>query len=92
MESTITIPLPKLTPEQLAHVFWSMDDAEQGKFFDELGVIVMTTPAPFSRKIGSMFGLDWQMYHAAQKATPLGRDVMSRFHENGHNLLNPLHA
>jgi len=89
-DATLTIPLPKLEPKHLAEIFWRMDDAQQGEFFDQLGILVMATPATFTREIGSMFPLDWQMYHAAQKATPLGRDVMSRFSDNGVRLLRPL--
>ena len=87
--NTLTIPLPKLEPKHLAQIFWEMDDAQQGEFFDQLGILVMSTPAPFSREVGSMFGLDWQMYHAHLKATPLGKDVMSRFGENGVRILRP---
>lgn len=87
---TMTIPLPKLTPELMAKIFWEMDDGEQAKFFDELGTLVMTTPTPFTREIGSMFGLDMQMHAASLICTPLGRDTMARFSDNGFLLLNPL--
>ena len=84
-----TIELPRLTPAQLAGLFWEMDDVEQGKFFDELGTLVLCTPAPFSREIGSMFGLDMQMSMAHQKATALGQDAMSRFSDQGTRWLKP---
>lgn len=88
-EPTITVPLPALTPAQLAAMFWQMDDAQQGQFFDELGQLVLCTPAPFTNDIGSMFGLDWQMYAASQKATALGQDTMRRISENGTLWLTP---
>lgn len=87
----MTIPLPKLTPAQLAEIFWHLDDTEQGRFFDELGTLVLATPSPFVREIGSMFGLDWQMYHAHLKATALGQDAMRRISENGKMWLKPHH-
>jgi hypothetical protein len=89
MKTTIEIALPELTPEHFAVIFWNQDDAWQGRFFDELGALVMATPAPFTKEIGSMYGLDWQMYMAGTKATPLGRDAMSRFEANGKPLLAP---
>ena len=90
-DKTMTVPMPKLTPADMAELFWAMDDEEQGKFFDELGTLVLSTPSPFLRDIGSMFGLDWQMYHASQKATALGQDVMRRISENGKMWLAPNH-
>lgn len=90
MKATMTIPLPELTPEVLAKMFWELDDAQQARFFDALGTIALTTPTPFSREIGSMAGLDMQMFYAAKKCTPLGRDVMSRFSDPGVNILRPL--
>lgn len=90
-EPSITIPLPKLTPAHLAAIFWEMDAKSQGLFFDELGTLVLSTPTPFTREIGSMFGLDMQLYAAAQEATALGQDVMRRFYENGTCHLKPSH-
>ncbi len=88
---TMIIPLPELTPAQLAAIFWEMDAVKQGKFFDELGTLVLSTPTPFTREIGSMFGLDMQLYAASKEATALGQDVMRRFYENGHCYLTPSH-
>lgn len=78
MSATMTIPLPVLSPEDLARMFWQMDADEQAKFFNQLGVEVMATLSPFERKPGSWFTLDWQMYQAAHSdyALPLGRRAM----------------
>ena len=86
------VEIPPLTPAQLAGLFWEMDAKQQGLFFDELGTLVMSTPTPFTRQIGSMFGLDMQLYAASQECTALGQDVMRRFYENGHCYLKPEHA
>ena len=88
----MTIPLPELSPAHLAAIFWAMDAEQQGKFFDELGTLVMITPAPYSREIGSLFGLDLQLHAASQRCTALGQDVMSRFTDYGTRYLKPLHA
>jgi hypothetical protein len=84
-----TIAIPPLTPAQLAGLFWEMDAQAQGLFFDELGQQAITTPAPFTREIGSMSPLDWQMFVASAHATPLGRDAMARICENGVKILKP---
>lgn len=91
MSTQLTIDLPKLTPKQMASLFWDMNDDEQGKFFDELGQLVLCTPSPFTREIGSMFGLDMQMCYASGKATALGQDAMSRFSDQGTMRLRPNH-
>lgn len=67
-----------ITPEQLADLFWEMDDEKQAAFFNHLGVIALSAPAPFSREVGGWSAFDWQMYHAAihTKALPLGRRAM----------------
>jgi len=79
----------KVTPEQLAQVFWEMDDREQAAFFNHLGVLALATPAPFSKEIGSWFAFDWQMYHAGTHATalPLGRRVMEIIGESASGAL-----
>lgn len=68
----------EITPEQMAELFWGMDADQQAKFFGHLGVVALATPAPFTKELGSFFGLDWQMYHAAISAhsTPLAKRVM----------------
>lgn len=86
---TLEIPMPKLAPKDLAALFWSMGDDEQAAFFDELGAIVLTTPEPFSHKIGSMGALDMQMCYTSDKCTPLGRDAMSRIGMMGTKILKP---
>lgn len=81
--------MPKLTPANLAALFWEMDSKEQGLFFDELGTLVMSTPSPYTRAIGSMWGLEVQMAAAANDATALGRDAMERIANMGTRYLNP---
>lgn len=78
-----------LTPAQLADKFWAMDDQQQAEFFHELGVHALSTPAPFSRDLGSWFGFDWQMYHAAThtKSSAIGRRVMEIIGESASGTL-----
>lgn len=65
----ITAEIPDLTPEQLAECFWSLDDSQQAKFFDYLGVLALSTPTPFTKNVGSYFGFDMQMCYAAEKSS-----------------------
>lgn len=80
---------PRLTPAELAAAFWDMNEVAQATFFDELGTLVMATPTYDAREIGSMAPLTYQLYFASRAATPLGRDVMSRFAECGVTILKP---
>lgn len=63
---TVTIPIPDLTPEQLAEIFWQMDDDQQARFFGSLGACALATPAPYSGDVGTYFCLDMQMFAAAE--------------------------
>lgn len=72
----VTAEIPKLTPEQLAECFWSLDDSEQARFFGSLGACALATPTWFGGDVGSYFPLDMQMYSASEKCTPNGLRVM----------------
>lgn len=73
---TVTATIPDLTPEQLAELFWQLDDDQQARFFGHLGACALGTPAPFTKELGSYFGLDMQMYMAMKKCTPNGKRVI----------------
>ena len=73
---TVTATISALTPEQLAECFWSLDDKQQARFFGSLGAQALGTPAPFSKELGSYFGLDMQMFSASRHCTPNGLRVM----------------
>jgi ectoine hydroxylase-related dioxygenase (phytanoyl-CoA dioxygenase family) len=79
----------KITPGQLAGMFWGLDDSQQAEFFHELGNLAITTPAPFTREIGSWFAFDWQMYHAAAhaKSSAIGRRAMEIIGESASGTL-----
>lgn len=83
------IDLPKLSPSQLAQLFWEMDDGEQAIFFNHLGSLALSTPT-MSNAIGSFNGIDMQMYCAAKHANmlPLGIRVMDCINGNtfGHRM------
>ncbi len=82
----------RITPDQLAEMFWALDDREQADFFNQLGVLALSTPAPFTREIGGWFPLDWQMHCCAvhAQALPLGRRAMEIIGENSHaQMLQP---
>lgn len=87
------IEFPKITPSQLAEIFWEMDDAEQAVFFNHVGTMALTTSA--YGMIGSFVPLDMQMFATAKHAnmTPLGIRVMECINGNteGHRAL-PLHS
>lgn len=72
----VTAEIPDLSPEQLAECFWSLDDSEQAKFFEQLGVLALSTPAPFSKQVGSYFGLDMQMCYASSHCSGNALRVM----------------
>lgn len=80
--NTITIPLPVLTPEQLAEAFWALDDSEQARFFGTLGACSLATTNLFVKKPGSYFPLDFQMYNCATKCTPNGLRAMELIGQN----------
>jgi len=76
---TITAEIPPLTPEQLAELFWQLDDSEQARFFGSLGACALATPYPFSQQVGSYFPLDFLMYMASTHCTGNGLRVMQLF-------------
>jgi hypothetical protein len=76
---TITAEIPPLTPEQLAELFWQLDDKEQARFFGTLGACALATPDPFTKQVGSYFPLDFQMYMASTHCTGNGLRVMQLF-------------
>jgi hypothetical protein len=80
--NTITIPLPVLTPEQLAEAFWALDDREQARFFGTLGACSLGTTNCFVKEPGSYFPLDFQMYNASVHCTPNGLRVMQMIGDN----------
>ncbi len=80
--TTITIPLPVLTPEQLAEAFWDLDDSEQARFFGTLGACSLGTINCFVKEPGSYFPLDFQMYMCSTKCTPNGLRVMQLISDN----------
>lgn len=82
MTTTITIPLPILTPEQLAEAFWALDDTEQARFFGTLGACSLGTTNCFVKEPGSYFPLDFQMYNCSTKCTPNGLRVMQLIGDN----------
>lgn len=65
------IELPQLTPEQLAEMFWQLDDSEQAKFFGSLGAMTLATSDGYAK-------LDMQMCYVSQSdiLTPNGARVM----------------
>lgn len=65
------IELPKFTPQQIAQMFWDLDDSEQAEFFGSLGAITLATPEVYWK-------LDLQMCYASESAklTPNGARVM----------------
>lgn len=79
---TVTATIPSLTPEQLAECFWSLDGQQQARFFGSLGALALGTPAPFSKELGSYFGLDMQMFDASRYCTPNGLRAMELIGQN----------
>lgn len=83
----VTAEIPDLTPEQLAECFWSLDDSQQAKFFEQLGVLALSTPCSYSKKVGSYFPLDMQMCYAANHCSGNALRVMEIIgsHANGYS-------
>ena len=61
---TTTTQLIEITPEQLAEMFWEMDDSDQAEFFHSLFIV-----SDFQL-------LDTQMYGVGKLATEYGLRVM----------------
>lgn len=80
----ITAEIPNLTPENLAECFWELDDKEQARFFEQLGNLSLATPCPYSKKVGSYFGLDMQMCYAAEKCSGHALRVMEIIGQYGY--------
>ena len=72
----VTAEIPDLTAEQLAECFWSLDDSQQANFFEQLGVLALSTPCPYSKKVGSYFSADMQMWYAAKHCSGNGLRMM----------------
>ena len=58
------IEIKDLTPEHLSEGFWNLVDKDQARFFEHLGNLALATTSPFSKQVGSYFGLDMQMCYA----------------------------
>jgi len=65
------IELPKFTPQQIAQMFWDLDDSGQAEFFGSLGAMTLATPEGYCK-------LDLQMCYASESPmlTPNGARVM----------------
>lgn len=72
----VTAEIPPLTPQHLAELFWQLSDTQQADFFGHLGACALSTPTPFTKELGSYFGLDMQMFAAMKECTPNGKRVM----------------
>jgi len=54
---TIDVDLA-LTPEELADAFWGMNDTEQARFFNTVGVIAQTEFTDFSMQLAAVTSND----------------------------------
>ena len=83
----VTAEIPDLTPEQLAECFWSLDDSQQAKFFEQLGNLALSTPCLYSNKVGSYFPLDMQMCYTSHHCSGNALRVMEIIgsHTNGYS-------
>lgn len=84
------IEIKDLTPEHLAECFWNLDHHEQARFFERLGCCALGTPTPYSKEVGSYFGLDMQMYYTQQEASGNALRVMELIGQgSSHDRLQP---